>query len=71
MTEPGLCAALFDTPNGTGVCEQFGHHDRHSGVVTVGVFRCHTCRRPLADGCRCTPPRPRRHDAARPAGNTP
>jgi hypothetical protein len=39
-----MCAALFDTPDGTGVCEKFGPHERHGGVLTVGVFRCHHCR---------------------------
>lgn len=55
-----LCSALFDTHQGTGVCEQFGPHNHHGGVVTVGLFRCRRCRRPLSGGrdlcaCRCAP----------------
>lgn len=54
-----LCGAMFETPQGTGLCEKFGEHDRHGGVVTVGVFRCRRCRRPRTGGewpdraCRC------------------
>lgn len=55
-----FCGALFETPAGTGVCEAFGDHERHAGCVTVGVFRCHDCRRRIGtydqDRCRCVRP---------------
>lgn len=48
----GLCSALFDTEKGTGICEVFGPHERHAGVVTVRAFRCHRCGRTTSE-CRC------------------
>lgn len=38
MHEPeggGLCAVMFDTEQGTAVCEAFGPHERHGGVLTA------------------------------------
>jgi len=62
----GLCAAMFDTEAGTGVCEKFGEHERHGGVVTVGVFRCHRCGNVINPSdefrdrpCRCIPSDPK------------
>jgi hypothetical protein len=48
----GLCSAPFDTETGTGICETFGPHDRHAGVVVIGQFLCHSCRRAIGQ-CRC------------------